>query len=201
MINTIVFDMGGVIFDYDSAEIMSRYTGLTDEDRKLLQAELFDDNDWIKLDRGQYTNESFEAAIIAKVPERLREKTKEIIATWYKPMAPIPLAKELLAELKEKGYKLYLLSNAGPAHDVYFPTLAGSEYFDGKVVSAYEHCWKPMPEIYEILFKRFDLKAEECVFVDDLQENIDTANQLGMAGILFKGIGPLRDRLAELGVL
>ncbi|MBQ1534230.1 MAG: HAD-IA family hydrolase, partial [Erysipelotrichaceae bacterium] len=58
---------------------------------------------------------------------------------------------------------------------------------DGTVVSALERCIKPDPKIYEILLNRYRLNPEECLFIDDMEENILTAERLGMGIYLFDG--------------
>ena len=56
---------------------------------------------------------------------------------------------------------------------------------DGGVFSCFEKITKPDPEIYLRLCKRYSLKPEECVFIDDTQKNVDAAQKLGMKGIHF----------------
>lgn len=93
--------------------------------------------------------------------------------------------RDLLQCYKDAGYKLYGLSNW--CSKVY-KTMAQFPIFkllDGYVVSSEEHQIKPNPEIYNILFQRFNLKPEECVFADDKPENILAGEKLGMRGIVF----------------
>ena len=70
---------------------------------------------------------------------------------------------------------------------MYFPHIPGSQYFDGTVVSALVGICKPDRRIYEYLLFKYGLKAEECIFIDDLPANIEAAKEVGIHGILFDG--------------
>ena len=59
---------------------------------------------------------------------------------------------------------------------------------------------KPEPEIYQTLLAKYGLKAEECVFLDDRQVNIDGAKAQGMEGIVFTSYEDAVERLKEYGV-
>ena len=105
-----------------------------------------------------------------------------------------------MEELKGMGYRLYLLSNANRRLREYLPRIPGSQYLDGLVVSAEEKLLKPQAEIYHVLYDRYDLKPEECVFLDDTQKNLDAAEKFGIHTILFRGMEEAKERLRELGV-
>ena len=70
--------------------------------------------------------------------------------------------------------------------------MAASKLFDGLVVSSDVRLVKPLPDIYHHLLDRFQLQAEECLFVDDMPLNIDGALQVGIPGFVF------RDNVEEL---
>lgn len=71
---------------------------------------------------------------------------------------------------------------------------------DGMVVSGEEHVIKPDAAIYRLLMERYGLRAEESVFVDDRQPNIDGAKAVGMGGILFHDAQQLETELKALGL-
>ena len=98
---------------------------------------------------------------------------------------PVPGMAELVRELRAKGYGVYLLSNASSELHKYFHRIPGSECFMGKIVSADVKLLKPMHEIYERLYSEFDLKPEECWFVDDSPTNVECARCTGMGGSVF----------------
>ena len=71
--------------------------------------------------------------------------------------------------------------------DGYFPDFAPFDFFDGIVVSADLHMVKPDIRIYQSLLEKFHLLSEECLFIDDLEENVEGAKQAGMSGEIFRG--------------
>ncbi|MBQ2312096.1 MAG: HAD-IA family hydrolase, partial [Firmicutes bacterium] len=89
---------------------------------------------------------------------------------------------------------------AGSLHDEYWNTIPGSEYFDGKVVSAFEKLVKPQPEIYRVLLDRFGLVPEECLFVDDREINLAGAAICGMQSMAFRTAEDFLRQLKERGI-
>ena len=77
-------------------------------------------------------------------------------------------------------------------------TLDFLPYLDGGVFSYQVHRIKPEPEIYRILLEKYELKAEECVFVDDNGKNIQAARELGFRTVHFENYGKAREALEEL---
>ena len=73
-----------------------------------------------------------------------------------------------------------------------------TESVDGMVVSAKEYKVKPDPDIYRILLERYDLKPEECVFIDDRAENIEAAKILNFNAIRFTNIDEVKEKLDKL---
>ena len=187
MIDTIVFDMGQVLIRWTGALLLEQY-GLSEEDHALLLRELFGDVEWPMLDHGTISFEAAAEAVCRRVPEHLHGIVRELVTGWWhQPMRPIPGMADLVRELKDNGYGIYLLSNASTALRGYFPRIPGSECFDGLMVSAEEKLLKPQHEIYERLYERFGLVPEQCVFIDDSPANIEGAMLTGMQGIVFRG--------------
>jgi putative hydrolase of the HAD superfamily len=109
-----------------------------------------------------------------------------------------------LDSLKEKGLKIYLLSNY-PKSIFALHEERGKFTFidkiDGRVVSGFEGMVKPDAEIYKLLMDRYGLKAEECVFIDDRPENIEAAKALGMEGIVFESYEQASEELEKIADL
>ena len=201
MIDTIVFDMGQVLIHWEGAALLEKY-GLEQEDKRLLLEELFGDVEWVMLDRGPLPFEQAIKAVCARVPERLHGVVREVITGWWlQPLRPIEGMAQLIRELKEAGYGIYLLSNASLRLREYFPEIPGSEYFDGLLVSAEWKLLKPQHEIYEAFCRTFSLAPESCFFVDDLPANVEGAMVAGMQGAVFHGDVPrLRRELQTAGI-
>ncbi len=200
MIRNIVFDMGNVLV-YWRPDVLIQRLNVPEEDHPLLLREVFGDVNWIQLDRGIVTPREAADRMCRRLPQRLHGAVHELTAGWWRgPLIPVEGMAELVRELKGLGYGIYLLSNAGLDHPQYFDRIPGSECFDGRVVSAFYKLLKPQPELYQVLLREHNLKAEECFFVDDLHINVEAAMLVGMSGAVFRGADGLRRSLREAGI-
>ena len=200
MIRNIVFDMGEVLLRFDRDVFLDRY-GVTGEDRKLLMREVYLSLEWSRMDRGSLTDEEAAELICKRVPERLHDTVRKLVGMWDRPILPIDGMYELVEELKGLGYRIYLLSNASIRQPDYWVKLPASKFFDGTMVSAYEHLVKPQPEIYRRLCERFSILPEESVFIDDATPNVEGAFFCGFHALVFHGdAGEMREKLRALGV-
>lgn len=199
-INTIVFDMGGVLLDF-GAELFSRRLHVGAEGEALLRQHLLCTTDWVRLDRGTITEEEVYAHACARLPAELHAAAEYIIYHWNEPIVPITGTADVVRELKARGYTLYLLSNAARRQHTYWHDIPGSECFSGTLISADVHLLKPEAAIYQTLFDKFDLTAASCLFVDDFPPNIEAAENAGMQGIVFHDAGQLREELKARGIL
>lgn len=201
MIKNIIFDMGQVLISFIPEYFIER-VGVTDKkDKEILLREVYKSAEWPMMDRGTLTDEEAGEIMASRVPKHLKEKVKLLTCDWNRPIIPIEGAKELVKELKDNGYNIYLLSNASLNQKNYWPRIPGSEFFDGVVVSSYVKLVKPQPEIYKYTLDKFSLKADECVFIDDAPINIEAAIYSGLHGIVFHGdFKEVREKLIKLGV-
>ena len=114
---------------------------------------------------------------------------------------PVEGILELLQTLKKNGYRLYLLSNAAIRQHEYLARAEASKLMDGTLISADVKLLKTDPQIYQTFLKKFDLKAEECVFIDDTPINVEGSLYENMAGIVFNmNAYALKQTLCALGV-
>ena len=201
MIKNIIFDMGNVLILWDPNKIVSRL-GLNEADSELLLQEVFRDVEWVSMDHGTMSQEEGWESICRRLPERLHEAARACVFDWWKPpLDPVPGMAELVREVKELGYHVYLCSNATSTLHRYFDRIPGSECFEGIIVSEDLKLLKPQHEIFERMFETFGLKPEECFFIDDTPLNIDGARAVGMPGALFRGDMPmLRRALRAAGI-
>ena len=150
---------------------------------------------------GIATEDSIESAVLSRVPEHLRERTRHLLHNWYIPRRMIPGMEDMVRRLKEAGYGIYLLSNASVNQPVYWNQLPVSRYFDGVMISAFVKTVKPCPEIYRLFTGKFGLKEEECLFVDDAPINVAGAVACGWQGIVFYGdADQLETKMKDLGI-
>lgn len=202
MIKNIVFDFGDVLIHFDLHHIMETF-GVKPEDEELILRRVFKTSIWTSLDRGNITHEQAEKMMCASLPERLHESVRGILYHWWRDaLIPMPGMAELIGELKGNGYKIYLLSNATVQQAEYFSLIPGNEYFDGRITSGEQVLLKPEKEIYEALFKTYDLNPAECFFVDDLPTNIEAAERCGMRGAVFfdSNVSYLREDMRAAGI-
>lgn len=201
MIKNIVFDMGGVILEFNLKKTVEKE--FVPEYHDVIYEHVFGENSvWKTLDEGIYTYDQVIPGILEKLPSELHEKVSAMVTDFYDYMPPFPETYELIKELKEKGYKIYLLSNATPRFFDRFLDVPAFKYFDGFFISALYKLLKPNREIYEAFCNKFSLDPTECFFIDDLEANIEGAKKYGMKGFVFKApdTTELRKALREQGV-
>ncbi len=199
MIKNVIFDIGNVLVDFRWRVLMEEL-GLPAETQAIFAKTVFGSRWWGELDYGIYE----EAEILAHFREDNKEHLDEFDLVWDnrgKLVEPYAYAVAWIEQLKASGLKVYLLSNY--PRDVFtlhmecgcFPFL---DRVDGRVVSGFVKMVKPNADIYEYLLSEYGLAAGECVFVDDREENVETARALGMKGIVFQGYEQARSELDGL---
>ena len=184
MLKNLIFDLGNVLIWFIPEELVSRYTDDKEDQKLLLEKLLFTEN-WKNHDIGLIDEQELYEETTKVLPEHLHRIAEEIIWHWHDRLDPIEGSADLVKEMKEKGFHLYLLSNAWKDAAAYWHRVPGSEYFDGIVISAFEKCIKPDPKIFEILLDRYGLKAEECLSIDDVPANVEGAKKVNMDAFLF----------------
>lgn len=197
MIKNIVFDLGNVILK-GYPNIVLEQIKIDKKQYESIKNDFF--NDWKSLDLGESTLREqlekckFDFEIDSEIEEKLLHYYK------YRPFNVEIL--ELIKELKNKGYKIYILSNNNKEAEKYLLEIPDFKAFDGWIFSCDYQIMKPDPKIYNILFETYNLKPEECFFIDDSRKNIETGNKLGMAGFVLdcehNGIAELRKELKNV---
>ena len=97
---------------------------------------------------------------------------------------------ELIRELKERGYRLIVLSNMSPEYIEFLRKKPVYQYFDEEIISCEVKLVKPEREIYELLLSRYGLNPAETIFIDDRKENVDAAAELGIRPFHFDRSNP-----------
>ncbi len=199
MIKNIVFDIGNVLTDFCWEKFLQDKGFDEEMVARIANASVLCPL-WGEFDRGSMSDEEIINAFIEKDPEievQIRQAYENIHGMVTKREYAIPWIKEL----KEKGYQVFYLSNfAYKSYVECNDALDFMPYMDGGILSYRDKVVKPEPAIYKLFLERFGLRAEESVFLDDLQKNIDAAKALGMHGIQFKNKEQAREELRKLGV-
>lgn len=184
MIKNIVFDIGNVLADFRWKEYMIE-KGLDGPTIKRIMAASIMTPEWDEFDKGMFDDNTALEKFASYDPE-----LKPILERVYRKITgmivPYDYATEWVNNLKKEGYKIFYLSNfSRKAYEECEESLEFMKYADGGVMSFQEHVIKPDPQIYLRLLERYNLKAEECIFFDDAQKNIDAALELGFNAFLF----------------
>lgn len=182
-ITTIVFDMGGVLVDFDAKRSLS--THFDPNLHELINEKTFASETWKLMDKGDFEVEEAIEIMCRDIPCELHAEVKNMILDHEGEMPPIGEMYGIVKKLRENGYKIYLLSNCPMWFYDFKKSVPAFQFFDGFIVSAKYNLIKPGEEIYKVLFNEFSLDASECFFIDDSPLNIETAKRLGMAGHCF----------------
>lgn len=202
MIKNILFDMGNVLIRFEPKEYVKK-VGLSESEQQLMLRELYGSIDWIELDRGTIDEAEIIDRVTARVGKPLRGAIEKLVCHWDRSELPVEGMKALTDELCEKGYELYLLTNAGPRHKEYWPRFAAAEHFPEERIyrSADVKLLKPDPAFFEGALEKFSLDRSECVFIDDSAANAEGAQRAGLDAIVFFGdVARLRRELRARGV-
>lgn len=185
-VKNIVFDMGGVLMNFDGPYFSRQFTD-AEEDAATLNAALFGSPLWTLLDSGTISHETMARYARAHLPERLHPALAACIAHWPEHSAPLEATNDLAIRLKGEGYGLYLLSNASTRIMEQLNHMPAMPYLDGYLVSGIERLMKPDPSIYQLLCTRYYLDPASCLFVDDNADNCEGARVAGMRAYHFTG--------------
>ena len=190
MIKNYIFDFGNVLAEFYPEKLTKPYV----EDEKLrkeISEIAFDRLYWDKLDDGSITDEEVKVGILSRTDEKTGEIACRVYDNWINSLTPVPNMEKLIYDIRKTDKKLYLLSNIS----IGFAERYGEAKwikelfacFDGLVFSGPLGKVKPDREIFEHLLGEYNLKAEECLFIDDSEKNIFGAENVGIKGYLFDG--------------
>jgi haloacid dehalogenase superfamily, subfamily IA, variant 3 with third motif having DD or ED/haloacid dehalogenase superfamily, subfamily IA, variant 1 with third motif having Dx(3-4)D or Dx(3-4)E len=197
VIKNIVFDISNVLapFRYKEYLIEKGFDGTMI--KRIIKASAMTPY-WTELEKGMLTQEEAMSAFISMDPD-IADELHKAYDLCSGIMGKYDYTEGWIKALKEDGYKLYCITNfTRTGYEQCYDCISFVEEFDGCVYSFKEGIVKPNPDIYKILLGRYDLKAEECVFIDDTEENILSAEKLGFKGIVFTGYEDAAAKLKEI---
>lgn len=193
----IVFDFGGVLVDWNPHHLYDKYFGSREK------AEWFLNNiclySWnLQMDGGKPFAEGV-AELQAEHPE-WSEAIAIYHTRWIEMMnGEIEGMASVIRRLKMAGYGVYGLTNwSAETFPMVRDTYPVFQEFDGIVVSGEEHLLKPDAAIYKCLLERYDLQAEESLFIDDNADNVAGARNVGMKAIRFTSAVELERELKDV---
>ena len=195
----LIFDLGGVVVRWDPDAIIAGVFSDPKTRAKVKDA-VFSHADWLELDRGTLGREDAIRRAAQRTGIDAAELTRLLIAVPSS-LVPIPQTVELLYRLKAGGYPLYCLSNMHLASIEHLEREQRFfEVFTGRVISCRLNLCKPEPAIYRHALETYGLRAEETVFIDDVEVNVAAAAKLGMRTIQFRDAAQCERELRSLGL-
>ena len=184
MIKNIIFDIGNVILQFDIKEVIPNFTKKESEKQFIIN-NIINSPEWLQyslIDTGFISREQ----AIEIVEDRTNHINDELIEKFWYIYNDYSFINDnvidIIKELKEKDYKIYLLSNINSHTYNHIKDNKLFNLVDGYVFSYIEHQVKPYVGIYNTLLERYKLIPQECLFIDDNIKNIKTANELGIQG-------------------
>lgn len=196
-IDSVVFDVGGVLIDLAPMEVFRQLLPGQEALYKELLYRTERSPYWIMLDDGALSQEEAVEAMTGR-NEALRPLIRAFMAHWPEYTTPVAEGVEAARTCKAHGKKLYILSNFPDEQFAHVERLYDFfQLFDGKVVSARVRMLKPNPAIYRLLIDRYQLDPERTVFIDDMHANIEAALRAGWQGFCMNRPGRLRAFLQE----
>jgi 2-haloacid dehalogenase len=199
-VEAVVFDIGGVLLDWNPRHLYRKLFG-DESEMEMFLAEICSPAWHAPHDRGVSTVASC-AELASSYPQ-----FSELIWAWSTRSEEMiggvdAGSVKILRAVKESGVPCYALTNMEaetyPLRLERFPFLS---WFDGTVVSGREGVAKPEPAIFTRLLDRFDLPPRTTLMVDDTEVNLDAASELGMGTALFRSSDQLRMQLEAAGIL
>lgn len=200
MLKNIIFDLGNVLVDFTPEKYLTKHFNDEQLVDRLLKI-IFEAPEWKELDRGQLSNREMTARLCQKHPDLSRE-INFVGNNWQEMLDKKPGMIRIAEELKKKGYSLFILSNIHP--EIYRALENNYDFFDlfnGQVISGKLGIIKPEKAIYRELITRYELQPQESIFIDDLEENINAAGELGFKTIHCTDTAVVIDRLADFTLL
>jgi len=201
MINTIIFDLGGVLIDWNPRYVFKEY--FDDPDQMEWFLNTICSWDWNENQDAGYPLAQATEDKVKEYPEWEKE-IRVYYGRWEEMLGEaiddtVAILKTVIDDPK---YRVYALTNWSaetfPIAQERFDFL---NWFEGIVVSGIEKTRKPLPEIYQIILDRYQVNASEAIFIDDSPKNVKGSEDMGIQAIHFQSPVQLKEALQKLGIL
>lgn len=201
-INTIIFDLGGVLIDWNPKYVFNENYFESPEKRDHFFNSICT-SDWNENQDAGYPIAKATEERIALFPEWEKE-IRDYYGRWTEMLGgPIDATVDIFKELKQNtGLKIYALTNwSAETFPVALERFDFLQWFDGRVVSGEERMRKPFPEFYQLLLNRFNVKPEEALLIDDNLRNVKAGELLGIQSIHYKNATELKNQLINFQLI
>lgn len=200
MYKNIIFDLGGVVVDFDPREFLLERFYNEEIEQKVYEL-TFGSEEWQLLDAGQLSRAEGNARMLEKAQAAgCAFEVQSVLDDWMRMLKTRRKTVEVIKRLKKMGFSIYYLSNI--PQDV-IDEIRQREFwplFDGGIASCEVKLTKPDPAIYQLLVDRYSLIPAETIFVDDNKPNTTAAFDLGITGIHYKGSASFIRALNTCGI-
>lgn len=196
-INTVIFDIGGVLVELGRFRFLEK-KGYTGELANRVMRATMRSSDWVQLDLNNLTEEEILERFIRNDPE-IEAEIRHMFSDVHGIVEPKASSLPWLRRIKDSGRRILFLSNYSPK---IMRECADALYFlpemDGGLFSCDLHLVKPDKAFYQALLEKYSLEPQRCVFIDDLRENLEAAERLGIHTILFESQDQAERELAKI---
>lgn len=184
MTDTVVFDLGNVLVDYNWNVLLQEFN-FSDTVYRAVADAVFLSDTWQLGDAGVIGAADWLDCFIQNAPEYERE-IRMVYARLSGCIRNVTYTEALLAHFRARGYRMYYLSNYSEGlYEMTKEQLSFIRDFDGGVFSYKEKCLKPEEKIYKLLQTRYNIEPDNTIFFDDRLENVEAAQKLGFHAVLF----------------
>ncbi len=201
VIQTIIFDLGGVLLDWNPLYVYDDNYFESQEKRDYFFSNICT-GDWNEeQDAGKPISDATQE-LVAKFPE-WEKPIRDFYGRWTDMLrGNIPETVEILHTLKQSGkYKLYALTNwQAELFQIALVRHAFLYWFDGRLVSGVEKTRKPFPEFYQLLLTRYKIDPNTAIFIDDNLRNVEAGEAMGIKSIHFQSPQQLASTLKQLDI-
>lgn len=200
MYRSIVFDLGGVVLNYNPKDYLADLFFHEPTENKIYES-LFGSAEWQLLDQGLITWDKASDIFLKRARDKGVEfEMQAVLDNWLEMLETKKPTVKLMRLMKKMGFDLYYLSNM--SEDVFelIRKRKFFELFEGGIASYQVGVNKPSPEIYQALLNQYKLVPEETIFTDDNRENTLAAFQAGMTGIQWFDVKNFCKKLVTYGI-
>ena len=183
----IILDMGNVLLEWNKDKIL-KAVAKTQKDYLILDKAIFQSGLWERLDLGTLTREELVDKVLSLLGDIYKKKVEEVIWNWPAYIDIYTEVFPMLACLKEKGHRIFVLSNTSPVfYELLKDQLAPLEkILDGFVLSCDIKAIKPDRKMFEEILHKYQLDPSNCIFLDDVKDNTNMAESLGIKAYQVK---------------
>lgn len=200
-VETIIFDLGGVLIDWNPAYLFEKI--IKDEEKRRYFFQNVCTPAWNEEQDGGRSIREATQLLVDQYPE-WQESIEAFYGRWEEMLGgAIEETVAIFKELKDSGrYRFYALTNwSAELFPIALQKYDFLHWFDGRLVSGEEKTRKPFPEFYQLLLDRFAIDKNKAVFIDDNLRNAEAAEAFGLSSIRFESPAQLRTELVNREIL